>query len=158
MSVVVSLVVNKAAVSMECGYNLSKTAARNTSMSHPFLPSKFKLLPCKLRPITLILQINYFHWDTDPVFTKLRGLHVPISHGAIYTCEAETATYKAVIFLLKFTGIIIKNITDKQQFITHSSACYPTQMLWAELQLITLHSKAALLHSQKLPTWSHWCS
>jgi hypothetical protein len=30
----------------------------------------------------------------------------------MYTCEAETATYKAVIFLLKFTDIIIKNATD----------------------------------------------
>jgi hypothetical protein len=32
----------------------------------------------------------------------------------MYTCEAETAAYKADIFLLKFTGIVIKNTTDNQ--------------------------------------------
>jgi hypothetical protein len=32
----------------------------------------------------------------------------------MYVCEAETAAHKAVIFLLKFTGIVIKNTTDNQ--------------------------------------------
>jgi hypothetical protein len=32
----------------------------------------------------------------------------------MHTCEAETAAYKVVTFLLNFTSIIIKNAKDNQ--------------------------------------------
>jgi hypothetical protein len=91
-------------MSVECGYNLSKTISR-TLLFLTLLLIQVPITAMQNCNITINNRTVYytdklFSGIVDTVFTKLHGLHLPIIHGAMYTCEAETATYKVVVFKL----------------------------------------------------------